>query len=166
MDSRRVRLRKVKRPGGLFWFDLEQLPSDRHGSWLRGRPGAPWGAPHDSGVLPVHVVLLIAPGRPWVAWWVDDPADRRLEIDVCLPPENTGDGWRYVDLELDPVFHERDGRVEIEDWDEYEESCREGWMSPDDAELARVTADALAGSLAGGDEPWQARGWQLLAERS
>jgi hypothetical protein len=88
MHSRHVRLHKVKRPGGLFWFDLEQLPADRYGSWLRGRPGAPWGAPHDSGVLPVHVVLLIAPGRPWVAWWVDDPADRRLHIDLCQPPES------------------------------------------------------------------------------
>jgi hypothetical protein len=25
-------------------------------------------------------------------------------------------GWRYIDLELDPVLHERDCSVEIEDW--------------------------------------------------
>jgi hypothetical protein len=27
-------------------------------------------------------------------------------------------GWRYIDLELDPVLHERDCSVEIEDWPE------------------------------------------------
>jgi len=61
---------------------------------------------------------------------------RRLSIDVCLPPEPRPDGRRYVDLELDPVRHEADGRVEIEDWDEYQESVDAGWMTRSDADLA------------------------------
>lgn len=157
-----VRLDKIKRPGGVYWFELELVLQDEDGTWLRGPVGSPWAAPHDRGTLPVPVVVLLAAGRPWAAWWVGDPADRRLEIDVCLPPEQTGAGWRYVDLELDPVLHVRDSRVEIEDWDEYDEACREGWMSGDDAELARSTAEDRAGALRRGDEPWQARGWQLL----
>ncbi|MGC4893022.1 DUF402 domain-containing protein [Micromonospora sp. DT31] len=161
-NSRSVRLTKVKRPGGIFWYDLEPVRQDADGAWLRGLPGSPWGGPHDSGTLPVPVVVLLATGRPWVAWWVGDPADRRLEIDVCLPPEQTGAGWRYVDLELDPVLHERDSRVEIEDWDEYEQACRDGWMGADDAGLARSTAEDRAEALRRRDEPWQARGWQLL----
>jgi uncharacterized protein DUF402 len=157
-----VRLHKIKRPGGLYWFDLEQFRQDDDGTWLRGPVGSPWCAPHDSGELPVSVVLLLAEGRPWVAWWVDDPADRRLEIDICLPPERIDGGWRYVDLELDPIRHEHDSRVEIEDWDEYEESRQAGWMTAGDAELARTTAEDLAESLRRADEPWQRRGWELL----
>ncbi|AVT32894.1 hypothetical protein C6361_29365 [Plantactinospora sp. BC1] len=162
-DGGNVRLCKIKRPGGVFWFELQQVRQDRDGTWLRGAAGSPWGAPHDSGVLPVSVVVLLAAGRPWVAWWVDDPADPRLEIDVCLPPESTGVGWRYVDLELDPVLHRRDSRVEIEDWDEYEQACRDGWMSADDARVARSTAEDRAGALRRRDEPWQERGWQMLS---
>ncbi|MGK5678306.1 DUF402 domain-containing protein [Actinoplanes sp. URMC 104] len=157
-----VRLHKVKRPGGVFWFDLQHVAEDADGTWLRGPVGSPWSAPHDSGVLPVPVVVLLTPGRPWAAWWVGDPADRRLEIDVCLPPVPVPDGWQYVDLELDPVLHERDGRVEIEDEDEYEQACRDNWMTPADAELARLTADACAELLRRGSEPWLRRGWQIL----
>ncbi|MGX7673070.1 DUF402 domain-containing protein [Plantactinospora sp. DSM 117369] len=163
-NSGSVRLCKIKRPGGVFWFDLQQIIEDRAGTWLWGPAGSPWGAPHDSGALPVPVVVLLAAGRPWVAWWVGDPADRRLEIDVCLPPERTEAGWRYIDLELDPVLHERDSRVEIEDWDEYEQACRNGWMSADDAKLAQSTADDRAGALRRRDEPWQERGWQMLSQ--
>jgi len=157
-----VRLSKVKRPGGVFWYDLTFIGQDEHGMWLSGPNGSPWGAPHDAGSLSVHVVVLLAPSRPWVAWWVDDEADRRLEIDVCLPPERTVDGWQYVDLELDPVRHEADGRVEIEDWDEYQESVDAGRMSGPEARLARRTAEELAEALRCRSEPWQGRGWRLL----
>ncbi|MEH0985094.1 DUF402 domain-containing protein [Micromonospora sp. CPCC 205556] len=125
--------------------------SPRQWRTVGARPGAARGRPA---------------GRPWVAWWVDDPADRRLEIDVCLPPESTEAGWRYVDLELDPVLHERDSRVEIEDWDEYEQACRNGWMSADEAELAVSTAEDRAEALRRRDEPWQQRGWQLLSRQT
>jgi hypothetical protein len=161
-----VRLCKIKRPGGVFWFDLRHVLGDSDGTWLRGSVGSSWGAPHDSGTLAVPVVVLLAPGRPWVAWWVGDPADRRLEIDVCLPPQGTEAGWRYIDLELDPVLHERNSRVEIEDWDEYEQACRNGWMSADDAKLAKSTAEDRAAALRRCDEPWQERGWQMLTRQT
>jgi predicted RNA-binding protein associated with RNAse of E/G family len=110
----------------------------------------------------VPVVVLLATGRPWVTWWVGDPADRRLEIDVSRAPEVTEAGWHYVDLELDPIRHESDGRVEIEDWDEYDEACRNDWMSADDAKLALVVAEGCAHALRLGTEPWLQRGWHLL----
>lgn len=160
--SDRVRLQKVKRPGGIFWFDLQQIAQDRDGTWLAGAVGSPWGAPHDFGSLPMPVLVLLAADRPFAAWWVDDPADQRLEIDVCLPPEAIEEGWRYVDLELDPVLHLRDGRVEIEDWDEFEEACGNGWMSPDEANLAQATAVRCAEVLRHRSEPWLGRGWQIL----
>lgn len=158
-----VRLEKVKRPGGVSRFDVRLLAEDGDGTWLWAPAGSSWAMAHDSGTLPVAVVALLARGRPWVAWWVDDPLDRRVEIDVCLPPERTDTGWRYVDLELDPVRHELDQRVEIEDWDEFEESVREGWMTADDATLARSTAEELAEALRRHDAPWHDQGWRRLA---
>jgi hypothetical protein len=163
-NSGGVRLFKVKRPGGVYWFDLVRVLEDGDGTWLHGSVGSAWGAPHDSGTLTVPVVVLLGPHRPWVAWWVDDPADRRLEIDVCLPPQVTEMGWQYIDLELDPVLHRQDSRIEIEDWDEYERACRDGRMSADEAELARSTAEDRAEALRRCDERWQDRGWQMLAE--
>jgi hypothetical protein len=160
----RVRLEKIKRPGGLFWYDLQPVEQDSDGTWLRGPVGSPWGAPHERGSLPVPVVVLLAVDRPWVAWWVDDPADRRLEIDVCLPPQATAAGWRYVDLELDPVLHEPGGRVEIEDWDEYEQACRDGSMNASDADLAQTTAERCAETLRQGTEPWLQLGWRMLLD--
>ncbi|GGN94613.1 hypothetical protein GCM10010112_84150 [Actinoplanes lobatus] len=160
-----VRLSKIKRPGGVYWFDLRHVAEDEDGTWLFGPVGSAWEAPHDRGALPVPVMVLLRSDRPWAAWWVDDPADRRLEIDVCLPPEATSTGWRYVDLELDPVWHASDGRVEIEDRDEYEESRDAGWMSADDAELARVTAEECAEVLRTGAQPWLSRGWRMLGQQ-
>jgi hypothetical protein len=159
-----VRLDKIKRPGGVFWYDLQQVGQDSDGMWLRGRVGSPWGAPHTCGTLSVPVVVLLAVDRPWAAWWVDDPADQRLELDICLPPEATDAGWRYVDLELDPVLHRSSGRVEIDDWDEYEEARRNGSMNAYDANLARTTAQRCAEVLRQGAEPWLWRGWQLLLD--
>lgn len=163
-NSGSVRLSKLKRPGGVFWFDLWLAGEDCDGTWLWGPTGSSWGAPHDSGALSVPVVVFLAPDRPWVAWWVGDPADRRLEIDVCLPPQPFEGGWRYIDLELDPVLHERDLRVEIEDWDEYEQAGRNGWMSADDADLAQVIAEERAEVHRRRDEPWLERGWQMLSQ--
>jgi hypothetical protein len=160
--NRNVRLEKIKRPGGVFWYDLQQLDQDQDGTWLRGPAGSQWGAPHDCGTLSLPVVVLLAEDRPWVAWCVGDPADQRLEIDVCLPPTPTDAGWRYVDLELDPVLHLPSGRVEIEDWDEYEDALRNGWMNADEANLARATADRCADVLRQGTEPWLQRGWRML----
>lgn len=157
-----MRLVKVKRPGGLFWYEVDAMIDDSDGTWLHGPAGSRWGAPHDSGALSVATLILLHPDRPWVVWWVADPADRRIEIDVCLPPERTDQGWRYVDLELDPVRHEQTSRIGIEDEDEFEESRRRGWMSPAEAGLARHAADDGARMLRQRDQSWSARGWRLL----
>jgi Protein of unknown function (DUF402) len=161
--AHRERLDKVKRPAGIFWYELVAVAEDEHGAWLHGPVGTRWGAPHAVGTLPVAVLVLLRPQRPWAVWWVADPADRRIELDVCLPPERTGRGWRYVDLELDPVRHERTSRIEIEDEDELEESRRRGWMSPGESELARRAAGAGVRLLGQPDQAWSARGWRRLA---
>jgi len=109
----------------------------------------------------VDCLLLLRPDRYWVAVWVDDPEDRRLEIDVCLPPQQESDGWSYIDLELDPVRHES-GEIEIEDRDEFDDACRNGWISADDARIASDTAAAMELALIERTEPFGEEGWRRL----
>jgi len=141
-----VKLHKIKRPAGDFCFDVELVEEDSFGTWLAAMTGSPWNAPHDSGTLPFDVLVLLSSEHHWVAWWVDDPTDRRLEIDVCLVPQRVTDGWRFVDLELDPVRHE-DGDIEIEDWDEFTDAIRHGWISVEEATIAEQTAIDMQASL-------------------
>ena len=41
--ARVVRRPKIKRPGGVFWYDLQQVAQDGDGTWLRGPVGFPLG---------------------------------------------------------------------------------------------------------------------------
>jgi hypothetical protein len=157
-----LEVRKVKRPGGDFTFTVQPLGEDEHGSWVYGPIGSPWSAPHDSGTLPVDAIALFDPGHWFVTWWVDRPGDRRVEIDISLPPERTAAGWTYVDLELDPIRHE-DGTVEVEDHDEYDDACRNGWITPEHAAIALETAQRMADRLRAREEPWGDEGWRRLA---
>src|SRR5262245_18195658 len=88
-----LKLRKIERPAGEFTFDVQPLVEDNFGMWFYARRGSRWEAPHSIGRLPYDCVLLLSPGRFWVAVWVYDPADRRLEIVVCLASELEHDGW-------------------------------------------------------------------------
>lgn len=158
-----IRLDKIKVPGGRCSFELTYLVEDDYGVWLYGRPGARWEMPDRSGHLDHAVMSLIQPGQAFLSWWIDDPDDRHLSIDVCLPPEETELGWRYVDLELDPVRHS-DGLVEIEDVDEFDAAYRAGWISIEHAQLAQQTSLVMARRLEAGVEPWGQFGWQRLGE--
>jgi hypothetical protein len=156
-----LKIWKVKRPAGRSSFDLRPLGEDEFGVWLHGPKGSPWYAPHATGVLSFNVLTLLSIERCWVGWWVDDPANRRLEIDICLKPQRESDGWSYIDLELDPIRYEN-GVVEIVDRDEFEEARRRGWMSSSEAEIADRTATAMADVLHKHIEPFGVEGWQRL----
>jgi len=148
-DGRSVlKLRKIKRPGGVFVYDFQLVVEDDFGVWLHAERG--------------DVLLLLSPQRHWVAWWVDDTDDRRLGIDICLAPERKHDGWSYVDLELDPVRHES-GMTEVEDSDEFADACRSGWIRPEDARRAHETALAMETALRNREEPLCDEGWRRLA---
>lgn len=156
-----MKLRKIKRPAGISAFDVEPLVEDNFGVWLCARRGSKWEAPHGSGTVPYDCLLLLSPKRFWVAVWVDDPADKRLEIDICLPPERENDGWSYVDLELDPIRHEN-GVIAVEDHDEFESACRNGYITSDEARIAQETAVAMEAALRKRDEPLGDEGWFKL----
>jgi len=156
-----VRLDKIKRPAGTFEFDMLQVERGAQGVWLWYPVGSSWRAPHDHGTMPFDALLLVSPESS-VTWWVDDPADKRIEIDVCLQPLETPTGWSFVDLELDPVRHEATGLVEVQDRDEFEHAVGRGWMSSADAEFALTHASAIENALISRLEPWGDEGWARL----
>ena len=156
-----MKLHKVKRPAGVFVFEVELIGVDEFGTWLGARRGAGWEAPHARGVLDVDVALLVGPVNPWVGWWVDDLADRRVEIDICLSAQRVTGGWSYVDLELDPVRHQ-DGSIEIEDRDEFADACHGGWISLAEREIAEVAAEQMHQALSEYQAPFGEEGWDRL----
>lgn len=162
MARRAVRLDKVKRPGGVFAFDMTLIAEDAGGVWLYYPTGSSWRAPHDTGTMPFDALIHLATEQPFVTWWVDDPSDRRIEIDVCLPPTPTDAGWSFVDLELDPVRHEHTGIIVVEDRDEFEDACGNGWISPEEAVVATSTAARMEEALSHRLEPWGDAGWRRL----
>ena len=157
-------LHKIKRPGGVHAYEFASDEEDAFGHWLHLPRGAGWTAPHDRGVLPFDVLVLLTPGAPLVAWWCDDPTDRRIEVDVCMPPREMDSGWSFVDLELDVVLH-ADSSLVVEDEDEFVDACLAGYIREDDAALARAAcADAVA-MLANRREPFDQRGWRHLSSQ-
>lgn len=162
MVERAVQLNKVKRPGGVFEFEMLAAEEDAAGVWLWYPTGSLWRAPHDAGTMPFDALLLVSTEVPAVTWWVDDPSDRRIEIDICLAPMATESGWSFIDLELDPLRHEHTGVIEIEDHDEFAAACQQGWISPDEAAFALEMATRLERALGQRLEPWGDEGWTRL----
>jgi len=154
-------LRKIKRPGGVFNYEVTHITEDEFGVWLLLPRGSHWNAPHSSGTLRFDCVLLLKPEQYWIACWANDPSNRRLEIDVCLPPQREPNGWSYVDLELDPVRHEN-GFIEIQDRDEFDAACCDGWIAEDDARIANSVASTLETALHTREEPFGDEGWRRL----
>jgi hypothetical protein len=108
-------------------YAAELLGRDRHGWWIgvvagtrMTRPGAVYEAPTD------QVVLVPDPAAPsvgdagWVATFHAVGGPLRVYVDITTPPEWAGSVVRAVDLDLD-VIRENDGRVWVDDEDEFAE---------------------------------------------
>ena len=151
-------IEKVKRPGGVYVFEAIEIGEDEFGTWLYTAAGTTWRSPNQSGTVPVHFVGVFSSARPGPIVFAEGS---HVSFDVGLPPERTDRGWRYVDLELDPIIRP-DGTVEIEDEDEFEEACRAGWIDESAALLARRVADEAVEALKRGDEPYATVGFAWL----
>ena len=122
MRSTRVLTRKW--PDGPHWeFDAVRLGVDALGHWV-GVPSGTWLSKPDKGFTAWadHVVLL-----PHDAWWVatiygtdpDRPVDIYVDITTPVSWSEDQSEVRCVDLDLD-VIRETDGRIWVDDEDEFE----------------------------------------------
>jgi len=121
--TRTVAVRNRKWPDSPHWeFDAVWLGADAVGHWLGLRRGT-WMSRPGMGMHATapHVVLF-----PHDAWWVatfyDDDPERPFDtyVDITTPATWAGDEVRCVDLDLD-VIRDRDGRVWVDDEDEFAE---------------------------------------------
>jgi uncharacterized protein len=157
-DAVAVRMRKWgDRP---HWqFDCLYLGDDEHGTWLgfpRGthmtRPGAEYVSPTDQlGLVPAEG--LPDAERGWLATFHAPGGPLSVYVDVTAPPTWAGSTVIAVDLDLD-VVRELDGRVWVDDEDEFaEHQVLFGYPAPV-ISAARASADRLVPLLSRHHPPY------------
>ena len=172
MIPEKVIIRKVKRPEGMIRWPAYVAGNDDHGLWLYSPKGTICRGQSGSGTAEVEVgqgnreagvpVMHLMPVSGWwTACWRRVP-DSRISVDVCTPPQLIDGEWTYIDLELDPWAY--DGRVEIDDEDEFDDACEAGLISPDEALEARAAATEVVRAMRGHFEPFGSLGWSRLDE--
>ncbi|HUR50074.1 MAG TPA: DUF402 domain-containing protein [Acidimicrobiales bacterium] len=163
----KVELRYTKWDGKLHWhFDLDYLGEDEHGLWL----GAPRGCVMQRGnepavTAPVGFAVLTPRDGCWTAYF-NSPTDTEMlqlsptkaveiYIDVTDKPKRTEDGVEAIDLDLD-VIRWGDGRVTLEDEDEFLEHQTKYAYPQEVIERAEETAQHLLQVVQARDEPFGA----------
>ncbi len=151
-----VQVVMTKWGGRPHWeFDGVFLGGDRHGWWVGfragtrfARPGAELVADHD------HVTLVPTDGDFLATFW---PAGGRVEVyvDVTGPPSWDGSVLRAVDLDLD-VVRLPDGRVEVDDEDEFAVHRAAFGYPPQVVASAEATCASVLAGVRRGDPPFDA----------
>jgi len=166
--ARTVRVLTRKWPDLPHWeFDAVRLGVDAHGHWV-GVPSGTWLSRPDRGFHAWcdHVVLIPHDGW-WVATLYGDDDDRPVDVyvDISTPCEWSDDESevRAVDLDLD-VIRDPDGRVWIDDEDEFAEHQVTLAYPQDVIDAARASCEdvlaavtAGAGPFGGAHRDWIAR---------
>jgi uncharacterized protein len=164
VTDRDVRLVFTKYDGSLHWHQtMRYLGEDEHGYWLGARPGS---TAQRGSEPPVRYegasVQLIPPGQWWTAVFNDPPSSAEVYCDISTPPEWVSpDLVTMVDLDLDVVRLRRDGRVFIDDEDEFAlHQVRYGYPR-DVIANAEQAAALLVAAVNAGAEPFGsvAQGW-------
>ena len=140
------------------------LGEDAYGTWLatpRGSVVSYHYGPRPIGRTKTDAVRLVTEGGWWMAMFLAEPARREIYCDVISPARWTGPAEiTVVDLDIDLVRY-RDGRVEVEDEDEFAEHRDELGYPPEIVAGALDGAAELRAALIRDDEPFAShyRGW-------
>src|SRR5262249_44644195 len=163
-------MRKIKRHGGIGRWPAYEFALDQHGRWLFSPKGTVYhGYPVGEAVIEIEVgqgnrsegldvMHLVPHSEWWIASWYELNGVRHVAADICTPAELIGDEWSYEDLELDPYWAS-DGRIGVEDEEEFEAACRGGSITIGEAAAARSATSDLVGWLERGTEPFGSFGW-------
>ena len=146
---------------------MQRLGTDALGTWLHAPRGTEtWFASSGPATLPVSFLTLVPAGeRWWFATWMwgnrDIPID--VYIDIVHPPTWHDGGPRVIDLDLDVVRY-RDGRVIIDDEDEFADHQVSLGYPRDLIDGARDAADAMFAALSAGESPFgdESTPWRAL----
>lgn len=155
-----VHVRFTKWDGSLHWhFDMERVHSDEHGTWLWAPHDTPLRRGDEVAAVSKHSFLkLITDGEWWTAIWTETG---RIYVDIATPARWDGSTVHMVDLDLDVMRHP-DGRVTVEDEDEFE-THRVAFDYPAHVvDRARTATAAIAVAIEAGREPFATAGFTLL----
>lgn len=154
----------TKYDGSRHWqHPMRYLGEDEHGIWL----GAPAGTTIRRGDEPPIVmkhsfVQLIPAGQWWTACFNGEPSDLDLYCDISTPPQWLGPGEvTMADLDLDVIRMRADGRVLIDDEDEFAEHQIRYQYPADVISQAEQATAWLVEVISAGAEPFatEYRAW-------
>lgn len=136
---------------------LAYLGSDEYGRWFTIPGGVRVPQPDTSSVgWATHVMLLPHDGR-FLAHFNAPTARNHLYADITTPPElrRVEAGWviDVIDMDLD-VVHHADGRIWIEDEEEFADHTDHYDYPADLVAATRRTADALLAAVRNNAEPF------------
>ncbi|MFD0886214.1 DUF402 domain-containing protein [Streptosporangium algeriense] len=145
MSHEIVRVVYRKYDGSLHWnHPALLLGEDEHGVWV----GCPPGSSGRRGQEPPVVwdqpfVILFPRDAWWTATFNAAPYKTEIYCDVSTVPRWDGDEVTMVDLDLDVIRIREDGRVLLDDEDEFEEHRVRYAYPREIVERARASAAAL-----------------------
>ena len=152
--SQIIKVRYLKWDGRLHWhFDLELLGEDEHGLWLGAPPGCLMQRGEEPAKSAPHAFACLIPRDGcWTAYF-NVAGDIEVYVDVCDEPKRTDDVVETIDLDLD-VLRWRDGRVTLEDEDEFIEHQAKFSYPPDVVIRTEETARHLLDLVRAKEEPF------------
>jgi predicted RNA-binding protein associated with RNAse of E/G family len=139
-----------------YRFEVDLLGRDDHGTWLAGRPPVPFEGPEYPGEFLQRFAILVPDDRWWVASFNEEGPHTDIEVyvDITTPAEWTSESHvTIVDIDLDIVL-QRDGRLYIDDEDEFEDHIVEYAYPADLVDNARRTATEMLDVVRARGEPF------------
>ncbi|MGL5811046.1 MAG: DUF402 domain-containing protein [Nocardioides sp.] len=158
-----IRVEMSKWGGRPHWsFAAALLGSDEYGDWIGTPAGTLITRPGAEVVTPVDQVTLVPPpgaddARGWLATFHAEGGPVRVYVDMTTPPVWEGSILRAVDLDLDVIVG-TDGRVRVEDSDEFAEHRVRFGYPAEVVGLARDTCAAIFDAARSGGPPYDRPG--------
>lgn len=136
-------------------FEVTPLGDDDHGTWYAAPIGGRIQRGDEQPLRGPGWACLVPHQGLWVAHFgVDDnPRGAYVYINVTDEPQRTSDAVTAVDLDLDVVGW-RDGRVDLEDGDEFERHIVHFGSPASTVSAARETAQTLLAAVSSRREPF------------
>ncbi|MDJ0953137.1 MAG: DUF402 domain-containing protein [Acidimicrobiia bacterium] len=150
--------------GSRHWqFAMHRLGEDEHGLWLWSPPGSNMQRGHEPVRKSRSInVKLIPDNKWWTAIW-SWQREVDLYVDIITPPSWNGSTVTMVDVDLD-IMRAADGRVAIEDEDEFEQHQVEMDYPQRLIDTARATTARIALAVESRHEPFGAVGESWMAK--
>jgi protein associated with RNAse G/E len=122
MQPRVISVVYRKFDGSLHWHHPARLlGEDEFGRWIGCEPGTTARRGTEPAVVWEHAIAMLIPRDAWwTATFNAEPDETEIYCDITTVPEWRGDEVTAVDLDLD-VLRMRDGRVVLDDEDEFAE---------------------------------------------